>query len=91
MLERASTPGAGSIPTPSASRGRRSRSASRPRRLNAQADTYADLWEVLMLAGRREEAVGALEHALARYEAKENVVSAGRMRERLATLRAEVG
>jgi class 3 adenylate cyclase/tetratricopeptide (TPR) repeat protein len=59
--------------------------------LNAQADTYADLGEVLMLAGRREEAVGALEHALARYEAKENVVSAGRMRERLATLRAEVG
>jgi hypothetical protein len=44
-----------------------------------------------MLAGRREEAVGALEHALARYEAKENVVSAGRMRERLATLRAAVG
>jgi len=59
--------------------------------LNAQADTYADLGEVLMLAGRREEAVEALENALARYEAKENVVRAGRMRERLATLRTEVG
>jgi hypothetical protein len=31
------------------------------------------------------------EQALSRYEAKENVVMAGRMRERLAALRAEVG
>ncbi len=58
--------------------------------LNAQADTFADLGEVLALAGRREEAAAALEHALARYEAKENVVRAGRMRERLAALRAEM-
>jgi class 3 adenylate cyclase/tetratricopeptide (TPR) repeat protein len=59
--------------------------------LNAQADTYADLGEVLTLAGRREEAAEALGQALARYEAKENVVMAGRMRERLASLRTEVG
>jgi tetratricopeptide (TPR) repeat protein len=58
---------------------------------NAQADTYADLGEVLTLAGRLHEAAEALEQALSRYEAKENVVMAGRMRERLAALRAEVG
>jgi class 3 adenylate cyclase/tetratricopeptide (TPR) repeat protein len=59
--------------------------------LNAQAGTYADLGEVLTLAGRREEAAEALEQALARYEAKENVVMTGRTRERLGALRAEVG
>jgi class 3 adenylate cyclase/tetratricopeptide (TPR) repeat protein len=59
--------------------------------LHAQAETYADLGEVLMLAGRREEAAEAIEQALARYEAKESLVRAGWMRERLAELRAEVG
>ena len=59
--------------------------------LNALADTYADLGEVLTLAGRREQAAEALEQALAHYEAKENVVMAGRMRDRLAALQAEVG
>jgi class 3 adenylate cyclase/tetratricopeptide (TPR) repeat protein len=59
--------------------------------LNAQADTYADLGEVLALAGRPEEAAEAFEHALERYERKENLVMAGRLRERLAALRAEVG
>ncbi len=58
--------------------------------LNHQADTYADLGEVLMLAGRRTEAAEALEQALTRYESKENLVRAGRARERLAELRTEV-
>jgi tetratricopeptide (TPR) repeat protein len=55
--------------------------------LSQQADSYADLGEVLTLAGRREEAAEVLEQALVRYEAKENVVMAGRMRELLAALR----
>ena len=59
--------------------------------LNAQADADADLGEVLVLAGRAEEAAETFERALSRYEAKENVVMAGRARERLAELRAEVG
>jgi class 3 adenylate cyclase/tetratricopeptide (TPR) repeat protein len=59
--------------------------------LNAQADAYADLGHVLALAGRPQEASSACEEALSRYERKENVVMAGRMRERLAALRAEVG
>jgi tetratricopeptide (TPR) repeat protein len=58
---------------------------------NGQADTYADFGEVLALADRPHDAVEALEQALSRYEAKENLVMAGRMRERLAALRAEVG
>jgi tetratricopeptide (TPR) repeat protein len=58
---------------------------------NAQADTYADLGEVLALAGRPQDAAEALEQALSRYEAKENLVMAARIRERLAALRAEVG
>jgi hypothetical protein len=45
----------------------------------------------LALAGRSQEAAEAFEQALSRYEAKENVVMAGRMRKRLAELRAEVG
>jgi class 3 adenylate cyclase/tetratricopeptide (TPR) repeat protein len=55
--------------------------------LNAQGAAYADLGEVLSLAERPQEAAEALEHALARYERKENVVIAGRMRVRLAALR----
>jgi len=52
--------------------------------VNSQADTYADLGEVLALAGRAEEARQAFAEALERYERKENLVMAGRMRERLA-------
>jgi class 3 adenylate cyclase/tetratricopeptide (TPR) repeat protein len=58
--------------------------------LNARAETYADLGEVLALGGRRKQAAEALGEALARYEAKENLVMAGRVRERLAALRTEV-
>ena len=55
--------------------------------LHAQAETYADLGEVLALAGRREEAASAVTQALARYEAKESLVRAGWMRDRLGELR----
>jgi class 3 adenylate cyclase/tetratricopeptide (TPR) repeat protein len=50
---------------------------------NGQADTYADLGEVLRLASRPGEAAEAFEQALERYERKENLVMASRMRERL--------
>jgi tetratricopeptide (TPR) repeat protein len=56
--------------------------------LDAQGDTYADLAEVLSLAGRPKEATEALEQALARYERKGNLVSAQRGQTRLAALRA---
>jgi hypothetical protein len=55
-------------------------------RLDAQGDVYADFAEVLLLAGRAEEAVGALETALERYERKGNLVLAQRARARLAEL-----
>jgi len=54
--------------------------------LDAQGDAYADLAEVLLLAGQPDEAAAALEQALERYERKGNLVSAGRARERLAEL-----
>jgi predicted Zn-dependent protease len=59
--------------------------------LNSKAETWADLGEVLALAGRPQEAAEALEQALARFEAKENLVMAERTRERLAPIRAEIG
>jgi class 3 adenylate cyclase/tetratricopeptide (TPR) repeat protein len=52
--------------------------------LNYVADAYADLGEVLSLACGAEEAVAALEQALARYERKGNVIMAERTRARLA-------
>jgi tetratricopeptide (TPR) repeat protein len=54
--------------------------------IDAQGDAYADLAEVLLLAGKADEAAAALEHALARYERKGNLVSAQRVRTRLAAL-----
>jgi tetratricopeptide (TPR) repeat protein len=51
-----------------------------------QADTYADLAEVLELAGRANEATAALHQALERYVPKEALVPAQNIRERLATL-----
>ena len=57
--------------------------------LDAQGDAYADLAEVLLLAGRAEESAEALEQALARYERKGNVVMAARTRDRLEALREE--
>jgi class 3 adenylate cyclase/tetratricopeptide (TPR) repeat protein len=57
--------------------------------LGSKAETRADLGEVLILAGRAQEAAEALEQALVRFEAKENLVMAGRVRKRLAALHAE--
>jgi hypothetical protein len=56
--------------------------------LNAQGDAYADLSEVLLLAGDHDAAWVALEHALERYGRKGNLVSAARTRDRLTDLRA---
>jgi tetratricopeptide (TPR) repeat protein len=56
--------------------------------ISAQGDVYADLAEVLELAGNHEEAIAGLAQALDRYERKGNLVSAGHIRERLATLTA---
>ena len=55
--------------------------------LDPQGDAYADLGEVLLLTGKPDEAAAALEQALERYERKENVVMAERVRARLAELR----
>ena len=54
---------------------------------DAQGGAHADLAEVLLLGGRRDEAVAALETAVERYERKGNIVSAQRARARLAELR----
>jgi class 3 adenylate cyclase/tetratricopeptide (TPR) repeat protein len=56
--------------------------------LNAQAEAEADLGEVLRLAGDPHRAATAFGHALERYERKENLVMAGRMREHLTALQA---
>jgi tetratricopeptide (TPR) repeat protein len=58
-------------------------------RLDEQADVYADLAEVLLLAGRVEEAAEALKQALARYERKGNVVMAARTHSRLTSREAK--
>jgi tetratricopeptide (TPR) repeat protein len=51
-----------------------------------QGYAYADLAEVLTLAGKSEQARVALEEALTRYARKEAVVLARQVRDRLATL-----
>ena len=56
--------------------------------LSWQGDANADLAEVLLLGGKADEAVTALEQALERYERKGNLVMAGRARARLIALRA---
>ena len=43
--------------------------------ISGQGDVYADLAEVLELGGKHDEAIAALEQALARYERKGNLVS----------------
>jgi len=55
--------------------------------LDAQGDANADLAEVLLLGGQRDEAVAAFETAVERYERKGNIVSTQRARARLAELR----
>ena len=54
--------------------------------LDDHADTLVDLAEVLRLLGRAADGVEPLRRALALYEQKENVVSASRVRERIAGL-----
>jgi class 3 adenylate cyclase/tetratricopeptide (TPR) repeat protein len=53
--------------------------------LGSRGEAYADLGEVLLLAGRPDDALAALEQALANYERKGNGVMTERMRGRLAT------
>ena len=55
--------------------------------LNAQADTYADLGEVLTRAGGRDEAAKALEQALDRYERKKNLAMVAQVKPKLDALR----
>jgi len=47
---------------------------------------YADLGEALERAGKREQAIANWQEALERYDRKEIVPLAARLRERLATL-----
>jgi class 3 adenylate cyclase/tetratricopeptide (TPR) repeat protein len=54
--------------------------------LEGQGDCWCDLGEVLEAAGRREDAIAAWREALERYERKEIVPLARRVRERLAAL-----
>jgi tetratricopeptide (TPR) repeat protein len=51
-----------------------------------QADAYCDLAEVLEVAGRRCEAVAAWQEALDRYERKQIIPLAHRVRDRLSAL-----
>ena len=51
-----------------------------------QGHAFYDLGEVLEAAGRRDEAIAALREALDRYERKEIIPLARRVRERLAAL-----
>jgi len=52
--------------------------------LNVQGDAWADLADVLLLAGRGDEAAAAFEEALARYERKGNLASSQRIRAQLS-------
>ncbi len=54
--------------------------------LDEQGDAYADLAEVLLLGGERDDAAAALEQALERYERKGNLVSSQRTQARVAEL-----
>ncbi len=54
--------------------------------INMQGDAYMDLGEVLLLSGKRDEALAALEYAVGRYERKGNLVSTQRAQERLAEI-----
>ena len=57
--------------------------------LNCQGDAYADLAEVLLLAGEPDEAVAALAQGVERYERKGNLVSTRRARTRLAEIHVD--
>ena len=53
---------------------------------DSHATVWADLAEVLIAAGRRDDARAALENAASIFEAKGNVVSAAKTRERLSAV-----
>ncbi len=59
--------------------------------LDSKGNILVDLAEVLELSGRPDEAVTALDEAVSLFEAKGNIVSASRTRERLAKLRVAPG
>jgi class 3 adenylate cyclase/tetratricopeptide (TPR) repeat protein/DNA-binding winged helix-turn-helix (wHTH) protein len=61
--------------------------AERTDALGYQGDALSDLAEVLLSSGQRKEAVAVLEQALDRYERKENLVMAERVRTRLAEMK----
>jgi tetratricopeptide (TPR) repeat protein len=54
--------------------------------LPSQADAYSNLAQVLRAAGRRDEARAAFGEAIRRYETKENLVWAARMRRAVGEL-----
>ena len=56
--------------------------------LNDQGEALCDLAEILVAAGRGEEAAEALAAALERFERKENIPMARRTRTQLTALRA---
>jgi ATP/maltotriose-dependent transcriptional regulator MalT len=62
--------------------------AERTDGLNLQGDPLCDLAEVLAAVGRTDEAAATLEQALERYERKQNVPMAERVRARLKGLRS---
>jgi hypothetical protein len=62
--------------------------ASRPTCSIIWALAYADLAEVLEVAGRLDDAAEAFEQARVRFEQKESLAGAARVRQRLEVLRA---
>ena len=57
--------------------------------LDTKGHTYVALADVLVAAGRADDAAQALAEAAALFERKGDVVSAARTHDRLAALRAE--
>jgi tetratricopeptide (TPR) repeat protein len=58
--------------------------------LNFQGETYCDLAQVLVAAGRTDEAAEALEQALDRYTRKKNLAMVAQVQPKLEELRAQV-
>ena len=58
--------------------------------LDLRADAFADLGEVLRLAGRPQGSRTAVEEAIAVYDEKGNILGAGRLRALLAAPEMEV-
>ena len=64
--------------------------AGRTDGLNMQGDALCDLADVLASAGRVDQAAGALEQALQRYEAKRNLAMVAQVRPRLDAVREKM-